>query len=131
MTFGSNKAAGARALGQVTGYDAIRKAQSYVSQRSFGMSVARHFNGSKTKLSNGRLADWGLTDAAGKNTDMQAMFKKHVQFDAEGYPTKYNFDKWDTKQLDDFRYAMQRMEAQTQARALAGELPRWNAQLME
>ena len=125
LTFGSNKAAGSRALGQVTGYDAIRKLQSYASQRSFGMSVARHFNGTETKLSNGRLADWGLTDTAGKNTDMQRMFKEHVEFDADGYPVKYNFDKWDTKQLDDFRYAMQRMEAQTQARALAGELPQW------
>lgn len=125
LTFGSGKAAGMRALGQVTGYDAIRKAQSYVAQRSFGMSVARHFNGSKSKLSNGRLADWGLTDANGKNDLLKAQFDNFVEFDAQGYPVKYNFDKWDSEALDTFRYSMQRMEAQTQARALAGELPTW------
>lgn len=125
LTYGAYKDSGMRALGQVTGYDSIRKYQSYVAQRSFGMAVARHFKTGKSKISNARLADYGLTDVNGNNKRMKEAFNTHVEFDADGYPTKYNFDKWDADVLDEFRYSMQRMEAQTQLRALAGELPAW------
>lgn len=125
VTFGSAKAAGSRALGQVTGYDAVRKYQSYVAQRSYGISVAKHFKDGTGKISNARLADWGLTDINGSNQLLKDNINKHVVFDADGYPSAYNFDKWDVKAREDFWYSMQRMESQTQARALAGELPEW------
>lgn len=125
MTFGSAKDSGMRALGQVTGHDTVRKYLSYVAQRGYGAAVARHFKYGKSKISNARLADYGLTDINGKNVRMRNEIDKHVVFDADGYPESYNFDKWDAHVLDEFRYSMQRMEAQTILRALAGELPPW------
>jgi hypothetical protein len=124
-TFGSGKATAGRALGQITGYDTVRRLQSKFLQRSFGASLAQHFMGTSNAMSPRRLADWGLTDIDGNNAQLRDMFNKHTIVDAEGFPTQFNFDKWDTDALDTFRYGMQRMEAQTMARALVGELPVW------
>ena len=73
----------------------------------------------------GRLADLGLTDLDGINDSLKRQFDRHVEFDADGYPTKYNFKRWDSDALDTFTYALQRAEAQELTRALVGEMPRW------
>jgi hypothetical protein len=131
-TGGSLKAPASRLLSQVSGYNAVRKYQSMIMQRSFGMAVARHFKFGSSKIPPRRLADIGLTDSRGFNSDLQRAINEHVVFDAEGYPVKYNFDKWDRKTLEVFQYSMQRAESQDIIRASIGELPRWmNMPLMQ
>lgn len=112
-------------LGKVTGYNAVRKYQSAVMQRSYAMQVTRQFALGRSKLSPARLADWGLSDINGNNSKLTKEFQKHVEFDSDGYPTKYNFDKWDDDVRDTFMYGLQRAEAQDILRPLVGEMPAW------
>lgn len=125
MTGGGLKQVAGRAFGHVTGYNAVRKYQSAMLQRSFAMQVARYFKHGHTKMSVERMADYGLTDIAGNNNRLQRAIREHVEFDGDGYPSKYNFDKWDAQAKDDFMYAMQRAEAQELLRPLIGEMPEW------
>lgn len=131
-TFGKLKAPASRGLSKISGYNAVRKYQSAVMQRSFGFAVARHFKYGSSKMTPARMADLGLTDVNGINGDMKRMIDEYVEFDADGYPSKYNFDKWDVGVREQFHYAMQRAEAQDIQRGLVGELPRYmNHPLMQ
>lgn len=126
MTGGDvGKQVAGRAFGHVTGYNLVRKYQSAMVQRSFAMQVARYFATGQSKMSVQRMADYGLTNLAGKNNALKNAIQKHVRFDADGYPTKYNFDKWSPQARDSFMYALQRAEAQELMRPLVGEMPEW------
>lgn len=124
-TFGGLKPMVGRAFGHVTGYNMVRKYQEAMLQRSFAMQVARHFVLGKSKMSPKRMADYGLTDVNGVNDALAKTIRENVEFDAEGYPTKYNFDKWEPKAKETFMYALQRAEATELLRPLVGEMPEW------
>lgn len=124
-TFGGLKPVVGRAFGHVTGYNLVRKYQEAMLQRSFAMQVARHFVLGKSKMSAKRMADYGLTDTMGRNDALAETIRKNVEFDADGYPTKYNFDKWEPKAKETFMYALQRAEATELLRPLVGEMPEW------
>ena len=124
-TFGGLKPVVGRAFGHVTGYNMVRKYQEAMLQRSFAMQVARHFVLGKSKMSPKRMADYGLTDVNGVNDALAETIRKNVEFDADGYPTKYNFDKWEPKAKETFMYALQRAEATELLRPLVGEMPEW------
>lgn len=124
-TGGHFKQLAGRAFGHVTGYNQVRRFQSAMVQRSFAMQVARMFKYGESKLSVERAADYGLTDTQGNNSKMKANIEEHVEFDADGYPTKYNFDKWDAEAKDTFMYSLQRAEATELMRPLVGEMPAW------
>lgn len=124
-TLGGLKPVAGRAFGHVTGYNMVRKYQAAMMQRSFAMQVARYFKNGQSKMSVERMADYGLTDVDGSNVYLQRAIREHVEFDAEGYPTKYNFDKWPPSAKDTFMYAMQRAEATELLRPLVGEMPEW------
>lgn len=125
MTFGSYKAPASRLLGKVTGFNAIRRYQSRVAQTSFTLNTIRHFTNGSSAISPKRLADLGLTDTKGKNTELADTIKKFVELDSEGFPTKLNFDKWPKNVRDQFQYALLRDEAQNVQKSLVGELPAW------
>lgn len=124
-TLGGLKPVAGRAFGHVTGYNMVRKYQAAMMQRSFAMQVARYFKNGQSKMSVERMADYGLTDVNGSNVYLQRAIREHVEFDAEGYPVKYNFDKWPPSAKDTFMYAMQRAEATELLRPLVGEMPEW------
>ncbi|APD18155.1 hypothetical protein [Vibrio phage JSF7] len=124
-TFGGLKPMVGRAFGHVTGYNMVRKYQEAMLQRSFAMQVARHFVLGKSKMSPKRMADYGLTDVNGVNDALAKTIRENVEFDADGYPTKYNFDKWEPKAKETFMYALQRAEATELLRPLVGEMPEW------
>jgi len=124
-TGGHFKQLAGRAFGHVTGYNQVRRFQSAMVQRSFAMQVARMFKHGDSKMSVQRAADYGLVDAQGRNESLQAAIEQHVEFDADGYPTKYNFDKWEPEAKDTFMYSLQRAEATELMRPLVGEMPSW------
>jgi len=124
-TFGSLKAPASRLLGKTTGYNAIRRAQSRVTQASFVLDVAKHFNSGTGKMGNARMADVGLTDANGVDTELQDVFKNIVEYGDDGLPTKLNVDKWPSSAREKFQYALIRDEAQQIQRTHVGELPPW------
>lgn len=124
-TFGSAKQVAGRAFGHVTGYNQVRRFQSAMLQRSFAMQVARKFKHGESKMSNQRMADFGLSDPAGNNPTLKDAIERHVEFDADGYPSKYNFDKWSNEAIDSFMYSLQRAEATELMRPLVGEMPEW------
>lgn len=124
-TFGSAKQVAGRAFGHVTGYNQVRRFQAQMVQRSFAMQTARYFKHGESKLSTQRMADFGLTDANGRNDVLKEAIEKHVEFDADGYPSKYNFDRWSQDAKDTFMYSMQRAEATELMRPLIGEMPEW------
>ncbi|CAM0010246.1 hypothetical protein VPHK436_0051 [Vibrio phage K436] len=122
-TGGRAKAMFGRGLGHVTGYNKVLETQRTVFQRSFTASVTRHFMFGQGKMSPKRMADLGLTDSLGKNSSLQQTIRKHVEFNADGYPTKFDFDNWPAADRDTFLYAMTRAEAQDILRPLVGEMP--------
>lgn len=124
-TFGSAKQVAGRAFGHVTGYNQVRRYQAAMMQRSFAMQVARYFKHGESKMSVERMADYGLTGTDGKNDLLKRTIEQHVEFDADGYPKKYNFDKWDADAKDVFMYSLQRAEATELMRPLIGEMPEW------
>lgn len=124
-TFGSAKQVAGRAFGHVTGYNQVRRFQAQMVQRSFAMQTARYFKHGESKLSVQRMADFGLTDAQGRNDILKEAIERHVEFDADGYPSKYNFDRWSQDAKDSFMYSMQRAEATELMRPLIGEMPEW------
>lgn len=124
-TFGSAKQVAGRAFGHVTGYNQVRRFQAQMVQRSFAMQTARYFKHGESKLSTQRMADFGLTDANGRNDILKEAIERHVEFDADGYPSKYNFDRWSQDAKDTFMYSMQRAEATELMRPLIGEMPEW------
>lgn len=124
-TFGSAKQVAGRAFGHVTGYNQVRRFQAQMVQRSFAMQTARYFKHGESKLSTQRMADFGLTDVNGRNDVLKEAIERHVEFDADGYPSKYNFDRWSQDAKDTFMYSMQRAEATELMRPLIGEMPEW------
>lgn len=118
-TLGSYKAQFGRMLGSLSGVNAVQKAQSRLLQASFSVDVARTAKFNKGTSTGARLNDLGLT------TDGKAFdnIRKHVEFDEEGFPSNFNFDKWEKEGLDEFVFAMNREEAQLMPRVMAGELP--------
>ena len=124
-TFGSAKQVAGRAFGHVTGYNQVRRYQAAMMQRSFAMQVARKFKHGSSKMSNERMADYGLTDVDGNNPELANAINTHVEFDTDGYPSKYNFDKWSDEARDSFMYGLQRAEATELMRPLIGEMPEW------
>lgn len=130
-TMGSLKAPASRLLGKTTGFNAVRRAQSRIAQASFTVDVARHFKYGKGVMGNARMADVGLTDVDGTDADLEAMFKNVVEYDADGFPTKLNIEKWSDAAREKFQYALIRDEAQQVQRTHVGELPPWmNSPLM-
>jgi len=124
-TFGKYKATASRALGKISGYNAVRRFQTRVTQASFVVDIANHFKHGTGKMGNGRMADVGLTDTLGKDADLEAVFKNIVEFDDNGFPKKLNVDKWPKAAREKFQYAMIRDEAQQIQRTLVGEMPPW------
>lgn len=124
-TGGSFKAPASRLLGKVTGYNGIRRIQSRAVQASFTLDVAKHFRHGSGQMSNARLADLGLTDAFGKDVELQKVFDSFVEYGEDGLPTKLNFDKWSQSAQDKFKYALLRDESQQIQRTHVGELPPW------
>ncbi len=123
-TWGKLKAPASRLLGKTSGFNMIRRAQSRVTQMSFTMDIAKHFHNGSGKMGNKRMADLGLTDVNGRDTDLEEAFSKHVEF-KDGLPVKLNFDKWDKSALEKFKYAAMRDEAQQIQKTIVGELPPW------
>ena len=124
-TFGKYKATASRALGKISGYNAVRRFQTRVTQASFTVDVANHFKHGTGKMGNARMADVGLTDTLGKDADLEDVFKNLVEFDDNGFPKKLNVDKWPKAAREKFQYAMVRDEAQQIQRTLVGEMPPW------
>ena len=124
-TFGKHKAIASRALGKVSGFNAVRRFQFRVSQASFVVDVAKHFKSGTGKMGNARMADVGLTDSLGDNVDLANVFKKYVEFDEAGLPTKLNVDKWPKHVREEFQYAMTRDANQQVQHTVVGELPPW------
>ena len=124
-TFGSLKAPASRLLGKTSGYNAIRRAQSRITQASFVVDVAKHFKSGTGKMGNARMADIGLTDADGTDVGLQAIFDNIVEYDADGLVSKLNVDKWHRAEREKFQFALLRDEAQQIQRTLVGELPPW------
>ena len=124
-TFGSWKAPASRLLGKTTGYNAIRRAQSRLTQMSFTLDVARHFKDGSGVMSNARMADLGLTDANGVDDELKEVFSKFVDFGEDGVLTKLNVDKWPESARKKFQYALIRDEAQQIQRTHVGEMPPW------
>ncbi len=124
-TGGDLKAEASRGLGKVTGYNMLHRAQTRVAQASFVLDIANHFSRGKGVMGNARMADVGITDTLGKNDAMEAMFKKHAEFDKNGVLSKLNIDKWDKSVREELQYAMIRDEAQQIQRTHVGELPPW------
>lgn len=125
LTFGKFKAPASRLLGKMTGYNAIRRHQSRITQASFTVDVARHFKAGKGKMGNLRMADVGLTDSVGRDAGLEEAFSKYVEFDEFDLPVKLNFDKWPPATREKFQLAMLRDEAQQIQRTMVGELPPW------
>jgi hypothetical protein len=123
-TFGSAKATAGRGLGKLSMYNMTRRAQSRVVQASFMLDVAKHFRNGTGKMGNSRMADLGLTDSLGKNSELAAMFKKHAEFKGD-ILQKLNIDKWDKDVVAQLHYAMLRDEAQQIQQTLVGEMPSW------
>mgnify|MGYP003650271595 CR=1 FL=1 len=119
LTLGAYKAQFGRMLGSLSGVNAVQKAQSRLLQASFSVDIARGFKFNKGTSTTKRLTDLGLTDDGMVANSMRT----HVEFDADGFPTNFNFDKWDKPALDEFVLAMNREEAQLMPRVMAGELP--------
>ena len=119
LTLGAYKAQFGRMLGSLSGVNAVQKAQSRLLQASFSVDIARTFKFNKGTSTTKRLADLGLTDDGLAAEGI----RKYVEFDADGFPTNFNFDKWDKGALDEFVHAMNREEAQLMPRVMAGELP--------
>lgn len=119
LTLGAYKAQFGRMLGKFSGVHAVQKAQSRLLQTSFSIDVARAAKFNKGTSTTERLADLGLA-YDGKAFDN---IRKHVEFDEDGFPTNFNFDKWDKDALDTFVHAMNREEAQLMPRVMSGELP--------
>lgn len=124
-TFGSLKAPASRLLGKTTGYNAVRRAQSRATQASFTIDIAKHFRDGTGVMGNARMADLGLTDINGKDVDLEAAFKKHVEYDEHGLPVKLNVDKWSKAAREKYQFALIRDEAQQIQRTHVGELPPW------
>ncbi len=124
-TFGKYKATASRALGKISGYNAVRRFQTRVTQASFTVDVANHFKHGTGKMGNARMADVGLTDTLGKDADLEDVFKNLVEFDDNGFLKKLNVDKWPKAAKEKFQYAMVRDEAQQIQRTLVGEMPPW------
>lgn len=124
-TFGSLKAPASRLLGKTSGYNAIRRAQSRVTQASFVVDVAKHFKSGTGKMGNARMADVGLTDADGVDIELQDVFNNIVEYGNDGLPTKLNVEKWSRSAREKFQYALIRDEAQQIQRTHIGELPPW------
>lgn len=124
-TFGSLKAPASRLLGKTTGYNAVRRAQSRITQASFTVDVAKHFKSGTGKMGNARMADVGLTDANGIDIELQDVFNNIVEYDKDGLPTKLNVEKWPRSAREKFQYALIRDEAQQIQRTHIGELPPW------
>lgn len=119
LTLGAYKAQFGRMLGSLSGVNAVQKAQSRLLQASFSVDVARGFKFGKGTSTPQRLADLGLTDDGMVAHSM----REHVEFDADGFPSNFNFDQWSKPALDEFVHAMNREEAQLMPRVMAGELP--------
>lgn len=119
VTLGAYKAQFGRLLGSLSGVNAVQKAQSRLLQASFSVDIARAAKFGKGTSTEARLIDLGL------KADSKAFeqIRKYVEFDADGFPENFNFDKWDKDGLDQFVYAMNREEAQLMPRVMAGELP--------
>ena len=119
VTLGAYKAQFGRLLGSLSGVNAVQKAQSRLLQASFSVDIARAAKFGKGTSTGARLIDLGL------KADSKAFeqIRKHVEFDADGFPENFNFGKWDKDGLDQFVYAMNREEAQLMPRVMAGELP--------
>jgi len=122
-TGGDIKAEASRGLGKVTGYNAIRRAQSRVTQGSFILDIANHFTKGTGVMGNLRMADVGLTDTLGKNAALEKAFKTHAQFDNNGVLERLNIGDWDKGLREELQYAMIRDEAQQIQRTHVGELP--------
>ena len=106
-------------------YNAIRKAQTRVTQASFAVDVAKHFKSGNGKMGNARMADLGLTDSNGVDKGLQDVFNNIVEFDADGTLLKLNADQWPKDVRERFQYGLLRDEAQQIQRTLVGELPTW------
>lgn len=124
-TFGKHKAPASRLLGKTTGYNAIRRFQSRITQASFAVDVAKHFKDKSGKMGNARMADVGLTDANGVDLELQEVFDNLVEYGADGLLKKLNVDKWPESARKKFQYALLRDEAQQIQRTHVGELPPW------
>jgi hypothetical protein len=118
-TLGAYKAQFSRLLGSLSGNNAIQVAQSRLLQSSFSIDVARSAKYNKGTSTIQRLTDLGL-DQDGPTFEN---IRQHVEFDEEGFPSDFNFEKWDKKALNTFAYAMNKEEAQLMPRVMAGELP--------
>ena len=119
LTLGAYKAQFGRMLGSLSGVNAIQRAQSKLLQTSFAVDIARAAKFEKGTSTTARLLDLGLSQD-GKAFDS---IRTHTEFDADGFPTNFNFEKWDKSSLDEFVHAMNREEAQLMPRVMAGELP--------
>jgi hypothetical protein len=130
-TLGSLKAPAGRLLGKTTGFNMVRRAQTRINQLSFVIDVARHFKSGTGKMGNARMADLGLTDPTGRDVELEEVFSKYVEYDAEGNVTKLNTNQWSESARDKFNLALIRDDAQNIQRTHIGELPPWmNSPLM-
>lgn len=119
VTLGAYKAQFGRMLGALSGVDAVQQAQSRLLQASFSVDIARAAKFNKGTSTVERLNDLGLSqDGAAFNS-----IRQHTTFDEDGFPSNFNFEKWDKVALDEFVHAMNREEAQLMPRIMAGELP--------
>lgn len=125
FTFGKYKAPAGRLLGKTTVYNAVRRYQSRIVQASFVMDVGKHFKDRSGKMGNARMADVGLTDAYGKDTDLQDVFDNIVEYGDTGLVKSLNSDKWPIHVRNNFKYALLRDESQQIQRTQIGELPPW------
>jgi len=119
LTLGAFKAQFGRLLGSLSGVNAVIKAQSRLLQSSFVVDVARGYKFGKGTSTPARLADLGLVDGEAASLNI----RKYVEFDEDGFPSDFHFDKWDKDALDTFVMAMNREEAQLMPRIMSGELP--------
>ena len=118
-TLGAYKAQFGRMLGKISGVNAVQKAQSRLLQASFSVDLARQAKFGKGTTTVARRTDLGITE----DGIVMESIRKHVEFDEDGFPTNFNFEKWDKEAVETFSFAMNREEAQLMPRIMSGELP--------
>ena len=128
LTGGDLKPLLSRGLGKLSGYDAVARYQSRLTQASFTMETARQSVLGKSSFSDKRLVDLGIKEVVdGKivDGDVAKAYKEHVEFTTEGELKDMHFDKWSDDQMRQYTYAMNRYEAQIMPYIMNGELPQF------
>jgi len=121
-SFGKYKAPASYILGQVSGFNMIRRFQRRLTNASFMIDTAKAFKDGTGTMSEARMRDIGLDP---QDADLKRIFRDVVTYDEHGIVNKLNLDQWDKKTREKYHLAMYRDDAQMVQQTIAGEMPQW------